>query len=199
MENEHIEETISHKETPGVSKNENDFFSDIPADDELKQFIGHMGQEKEKIDAPDFGLEEELEEATADEQELMGQMSQATPEHQELAKFILIQMDRIMSFSFSLFSGMESERYATRLSKASDSDYETEILAGLLYKYQLKMSLEYMFMIAIVMIYTPQASKAIKDRKEMRKTKEWEQERERAEFYKQSVTPTTPPKSTKIK
>jgi hypothetical protein len=178
-------------EKPTVSEAKSDFFSGFNPEDELNQFTAHMGVDKEEVDAPDLDLEDELE-ATEEEKELLGTMSQATEEHKELAKFILIQMDRIMAFMFSLFSGMDHERYQTRLSQASESDYEVEILSGLLYKYQLKMSLEYMFIIAILMVYTPQATKAIKDRRIAKENQQKEAERERMKMYAESIQAPTP-------
>lgn len=182
------------QEQPTKEQATSDFFADINPNDDLNSFVSHMQQDKEEVDAPEIELEDPEEEggATEEEREMLGQINGATQEHQELAKFILIQTDKIFSFAFSLVSGMEPERYQTKLSRATGNEYEAEILAGLLYKYQLRMSLEYMFLIAILLIYTPVASKAVKDRKEVARAKKMEEEKQRAQIYREIITPPTP-------
>jgi hypothetical protein len=187
-------EISTQEQQPTKEQATNDFFADINTDEDLNSFVTHMQQDKEEVDAPEIDLDdpEEGGEASVEEKEILGQINGAAKEHQELAKFILIQMDKIFSFTFSLVSGREPERYQTKLSKATGNEYESEILAGLLYKYQLRMSLEYMFLIAILLIYTPMASKAVKDRKEVALEKKLEEEKQRAQIYREIITPPNP-------
>jgi hypothetical protein len=184
-------EISTQEQQPTKEKAKNDFFADIQTEADLNAFVSHMQQDKEIVEAPEIDLEEEAEEQpSSEERELLGQVNGATPEHQELSKFILIQIDKVFSFAFSLVSGMEPERYQTKLSKSTGNEYESEILAGLLYKYQLRMSLEYMFLIAILLVYTPMATKAVKDRKEVAQAKKLEEEKQRAQIYREIITPT---------
>ncbi|KAA3636949.1 MAG: hypothetical protein DWQ02_07460, partial [Bacteroidetes bacterium] len=88
------------------------------------------------------------------------------------AEFLLIQIDKVLAFSFGLVSGMDSDRYRRRKEKIQGNDYEAEIGAALVKKYQMRLSLEWMFISALVIGYAPMMNKALKDRKEVQAKKQ---------------------------
>ena len=88
-----------------------------------------------------------------------------TDEHLLTAQFMLVQLDKALAFSFSLLSGMNMDRYRRRKEKPGGEDYEAQIAAALVKKYQMRLSLEWMLASALIMGYAPMANKAIADRR----------------------------------
>ncbi len=91
--------------------------------------------------------------------------------HMDSARFMLIQMDKMVSFIFHLFSGVGNwDDYRIRKSGSphgtEEDDYELQALATLIKKYQMTLSVEFIFISAFAMGYTGVATKAFSDRKE---------------------------------
>lgn len=151
-----------------------DFFKSAATDreDQLGSFISHMKTPREQMDLPGDNGDDSLKENegkddddwSADDEEMMDHFDY-TPEHKYLAEFFLVQIDKAVAFSLSLVSGSEAERYRRRLKKPSGEDYEAELLAAILKKYQMRMSLEWMFASALVIAYSPMVDAALKDRR----------------------------------
>lgn len=143
-----------------------DFFDtpEMGADD----FIASMKQPREEIEAPDFsfpGEEEEEEPEHPEDREMLDALD-FTEEHRFTAEFMLIQLDKLIGFGLSVFSGGESDDYRRRKVRMKGEDYEVEVLAALVKKYQMRLTLEWMFASALMIGYAPMVNKAMKDRKE---------------------------------
>lgn len=153
--------TVENKPTAGPD----DFFSDINTDDDLKGFIAHMEKPREEIPQlsgfdgddglgpiggggdPDGGL-------SPDERDMV-QYFDFTEEHRMTAEIGLIWIDRLMALIASMITGRSAEEYRTRKGKPDKDDYEIQLAAALVKKYQMRMSLEWAFMLAMGMRYGP--------------------------------------------
>lgn len=159
----------------------NDFFTAKDASGDINSFIKDMKIKREEVEPPPaFEEPEEAEVEPEDPEaglpgesdEQMAEHLDFTEEHRFTAEFILIQMDKMLAFSFGLISGMDGDRYRRRKEKIQGNDYEAELGAALIKKYQLRLGLEWMFISAIVIGYAPMMNKAMKDRKEVVKEKQ---------------------------
>ncbi len=153
------------------------FFSAEKSEKDLGGFLKHMKTPVEKIDAPPIMQDlEEDEQATevplnpddipSPEDEELASYLDYSEEHRLTAEFMLIQLDKGLAFSLSMISGMDMDRYRRRKARNKADDYEVEIAAALVKKYQMRLSLEWMLATAILMGYTPMVNKAMKDRRE---------------------------------
>lgn len=151
-----------------------DFFSANQASADMKTFISQMKKPREKIEAPPIMfpdeeeeeiIEDPLDQGSGESDEEMLNHFDYSEEHRYTAEFMLIQLDKFLAFSLSMISGSESDRYRRRKTRMEGDDYEAEILAALVKKYQMRLSLEWMFASAIVIGYAPMVDKAIADRK----------------------------------
>ncbi len=166
-----MEEQKKEATTAASTENVDDFFSAKDSSNDLKDFLKHMKQPVEEIEAPPIFQKEEEPEAppTAEEipdpaDEEMATMLDYSEEHRLTAEFILIQMDKGVAFTLSLLSGMDMDRYRRRKVRNQADDYELEIAAALVKKYQMRLSLEWMLATALVMGYAPMINKAVSDR-----------------------------------
>lgn len=176
MDKENKEPIETGHEAPAPAGNQaDDFFTSKDADQGLKNFLSHMKQPVEEVEAPpSFDFMDEDEEISSGGDEVDDEMLSHfdyTEEHKLTAEFMLIQVDKALAFSFSLISGMEMDRYRRRKDKIQSDDYELEIAAALIKKYQMRMSLEWMFASAMIMGYAPLLTKAIQDRKDKKSSK----------------------------
>lgn len=155
-------------------KSADEFFTAKDASGDVAAFIKEMKAPREKIDPPPAFETDEPDGPTPENQEddLPGETDEQmaehldfTEEHKFTAEFLLIQIDKVLAFSFGLVSGMDSDRYRRRKEKIQGNDYEAEIGAALVKKYQMRLSLEWMFISALVIGYAPMMNKALKDRK----------------------------------
>src|SRR5690606_13327486 len=88
-----------------------------------------------------------------------------TEDHYRTAEFFLIWLDKGFAFGASMISGMEMNRYRRRIEKPKD-DYEAQVTAALVKKYQMALPLEWMLVTALLMAYVPEYVKAFQDRKQ---------------------------------
>lgn len=159
----------------------NNSFFDNPEMD-TSDFISQMRHPREEIEAPDLDLPgEEFEEADIEDPEDREMMDALdyTEEHRFTAEFLLIQIDKIIGFGLSVFSGGEAESYRRRVNRIQGEDYEAQLLAAMIKKYQMRLSLEWMFASAMIIAYAPAFDKAMKDRKARVKA---EQEQARQQY-----------------
>ena len=140
-----------------------DFFSDINTDEDMKSFIAHMEKPREEIpEIPSFDGDDGLgpiggepgESLTPDERDMV-QYFDFTEEHRMTAEIGLIWIDRLIALVASLITGRSADEYHTRKGKPDKDDYEIQLAAALVKKYQMRMSLEWAFMIAMGMRYGP--------------------------------------------
>ncbi len=175
------------------------FFSTAEKDreSELNNFIKHMKTPREHVEAPGFDYPDEEEPADGDGPTQPGQEGESdkemldhfnfTPEHKYTAEFLLIQLDKLIAFGCGMFSGQPSDKYRRRKTRIQGEDYEAEILAALLKKYQMQLSLEWMFVSAIAIAYAPVVETAVKDRRIVQEQKARERRREEIETIANTV------------
>ena len=162
------------EEQPKVEQSTvDDFFSSETPSTSLKDFLGHMKEPVEHIEPPP-GFEEEEEEPLSEEDSETAMYLDYDEEHEMTAFLILSNMDRVLAFFFSLISGEDMDKYRRRGNqlKGQEKDLELQVAAALVKKYQLRMSLEWMFASAIIMGYGPVAATAFADRKKRKKAEE---------------------------
>jgi hypothetical protein len=168
---------------PDKGKAIDDFFAAEDNPTSLKDFMSHMSDPVEDM-APPPGFEEAEEpgeELTEEDREMAAYLDYEE-EHEMTAFLILSNIDRMMAFIFSLISGDEMDKYRRRGNqlKGSEKDMELQVAAALVKKYQMRMSLEWMFATAFVMGYGPIAAKAFSDRQRILKQKEQERRQQEA-------------------
>lgn len=178
-----MEETKNEPTTAATTEKVDDFFSAKDSNQDLKHFLTHMKQPVEEIEAPPIFQKEE-EAPTVEEpvdtpdpaDEEMAQLLDYTEEHRLTAEFMLIQLDKGLAFALSMISGADMDRYRRRQVRNKADDYELEIAAALVKKYQMRLSLEWMLATALIMGYAPMINKAIGDRQQANMAKTREQE-----------------------
>ena len=89
-----------------------------------------------------------------------------------------------MAFVASMVTGMEMDRY--KRPKKPD-DYEIEVTAAMMKKYEVQMSLEWMFAVAMIGAYSPAFQKAYADRQAMKAKKEKERRQEELRILAQNI------------
>lgn len=180
-------------------------FFDTPEMD-TTDFISQMKQPREEIEVPDIDLPgddlDEDAEPEPEDREMMDALDY-TEEHRFTAEFLLIQMDKLIGFSLSVLSGEDAERYRRRINRIQGEDYEAQLLAALIKKYQMRLSLEWMFASAMIIAYAPAFDRAMKDRKARIKAEQEEAQREYIEFLRaqaqaQQAPPPPPPNTVSI-
>lgn len=166
-----MEEPKNEATAAASTEKVDDFFSAKDSGNDLKDFLKHMKQPVEEIEAPPIFQKEAEPEAPPTSEEIpdpadeeMAQMLDYTEEHRLTAEFILIQLDKGVALTLSLLSGMDMDRYRRRKVRNQADDYELEIAAALVKKYQMRLSLEWMLATALVMGYAPMINKAVSDR-----------------------------------
>lgn len=143
------------------------------ADNDFSSFMSHMKTPKKEVATPP-GFDEDDDNPDGDdgmsqqEKEEMLQYMDYTPAHLRNAQFWLIQVDKVMALAASFISGLPAQKYRQRLEKPAGEDYEAEILAALIKKYQMSLSLEGMFITAMVLAYGPVLYDANQDRQKVR-------------------------------
>ena len=160
-------------------------FFDNPEND-TEDFIAQMKQPREEIDAPSMDLpgdDLDDEPAEPEDSEMLDALDY-TEEHRFTAEFLLIQMDKIIGFGLGVFSGEDSDKYRRRINRIQGEDYEAQLLAALIKKYQMRLSLEWMFASAMIIAYAPAFDQALKDRRAKVKAEQEEARQEYIEFIR---------------
>lgn len=163
-----------------------DFFDTAEPGANIDQYVKHMKETKEVIDTPpilappeDLPADPETPEEISDDDREMLNYFDYTDHHYKTAEFILIWLDKGFAFGASMVSGMDMDRYRKRLKKPQGDDYEAEITAALVKKYQATLPLEWMLVSALLMAYVPEYAKAFKDRREQQAAKLQQQRQSR--------------------
>ncbi len=87
---------------------------------------------------------------------------------------------------------MDADRYRRRKTKPAGEDYEADPLAALLKEYQMRMSLEYMFVSALAIAYFPAVSMAVKDRKIAQEERRLQARKQELELMQEIVGKSAP-------
>lgn len=103
-----------------------------------------------------------------------------------------MQLDKVLAFTLSLVSTMDADRYRRRKTKPAGEDYEADPLAALLKEYQMRMSLEYMFVSALAIAYFPAVSMAVKDRKIAQEERRLQARKQELELMQEIVGKSAP-------
>jgi len=149
--------------------NEGGFFQ---PDTDINDFTDFMKRDREKMpEVTTPGMEDEpLEGASpSDGGDRLDDEEAAyldyTEEQLYTAQLLLAQFDKVVAFGFSQWSGEDSDKYRKRINRPQGEDYEATLLAALLKKYQARLTLEYMFLTAMIIAYLPEGARAMEDRK----------------------------------
>ena len=155
-----------------------DFFSQVDEDRaaETKDFISHMQRPREEVEAPDFELPD-LDDEEVPVVDDTGPRSDDDSIHMEYtseqlwaAELALWKTDEVIAWGLSLFSGESADKYRKRKSVSTyKDDREVQLLAALINKYQMKMSLEAAFLTIFIMGYMPMFSAAYQDAQKKKK------------------------------
>ncbi len=180
-----------------------DFFATTQTGREaaVKDFIAHMQTPREHVEAPGFAFDGDEEEdspenskaaedspeaMTPEDREMLNHFDY-TPEHKYMAEFLLIQVDKVIAFGLRMFTGLGADRYRRRKTRIKGEDYESEVLAAMMKKYQLRLTLEWMFFSALVIAYAPVVEMAVSDRRKIRAQQAKEKRKEEIREIAQTV------------
>lgn len=170
-----------------------DFFavSSKERESEMKNFIKELGRPKEKMEDVEMDFMEDPEEGPeaagegmSDQEREMAGYFDTSDGHKEMARVGLLAIDKFLAFLASLFTGMDMDRY--KRSKKPD-EYEIEVTAAMIKKYQVHMSLEWMFIMAIIGAYSPTFQRAYADRKAMKAAQEKQRRQEELEALARNI------------
>lgn len=179
VEETDTKKTVEVVEEKKVSGSADDFFSAGEAKIGINDFIKDMKEKREEIEPPPSFDDDEIKpdaDGFIEDETLKGESDSEilehfnfTKDHKINAEFLLVQLDKVFAFSASLISHQEGDRYRRRKEKMSGKDYESDLLAAILKKYQMRLSLEWMFVSALAISYAPMYNKAIQDKKAAKK------------------------------
>ena len=156
---------------------------------EMKKYMQELAAPKEKMDHSDLDFPDDPEEVDSDpqmtpeEQELAGYLD-VSDGHKEMARVMLMGIDKFLAFIASMITGMDMDRY--KRSKNPDN-YEVEVTAAMMKKYEVHMSLEWMFAVMIIGAYSPAFQKAYADHKAMKAKREKQRRQEELEILARNI------------
>ena len=194
-EKQKIDPEVVPPAEPAPISDADNFFSVSSKDREaeMKKYMQELSAPKEKMDDVELEFMDDLDDPedaaggdpdmTPEEQELAGYLD-VSDGHKQMAKVALMAVDKFLAFVASMVTGMEMERY--KRPKKPD-DYEIEVTAAMMKKYEVQMSLEWMFAVAMIGAYSPAFQKAYADRQAMKAKKEKERRQEELRILAQNI------------
>lgn len=163
-----------------------DFFS---SNGDIGDFVKQMQVPKEDIPKPPPVVDETgetiISNTIVEEEEQEEQLASYlayTQDHYRIAEFGLLQIDKAFAFIASLITGEDMERYQIRLKDSPSRKNEAELAAALVNKYQFRLSIEFMFLVAIGMAYAPVCTMAFKDLKANKEKERKEKEKDKSKY-----------------
>ncbi|AEE53745.1 hypothetical protein [Haliscomenobacter hydrossis] len=152
---------------------------------EIDDFLSSITMPREEITAPPImtGPDEPDDAPITDNDEQTIGLLNYEPEHRETALFFIGMIDNAMGMAGMFISGMPAEKYM-KFAKTTPPEYYVNVTAALVKKYQARMSLETMFISALMMIYGPVIPAAMADRRKVEEQEE--RERQQAEIQRQA-------------
>ena len=156
-----------------MGNNATEFFEDIDTDNELNDFIGHMKTPVEEIpemEWDDDGMgpigedPEQAEEATTEAEEPDPNMEyfNYSKGHALTAELGLNAIDRFTSNLAAFFTDKSPKYYRDKINK-EDHENDVNITAAMIKKYEVKIGIEWWFLMAIVGRYTSMVKEGVKE------------------------------------
>ena len=139
-----MEKPEATQQTEPVQISDADSFFSVSSKDreaEMKKYMQELAAPKEKMDDVelDFMDDEDDPEGdpqmTPEEQELAGYLD-VSDGHKEMARVMLMGIDKFLAFIASMVTGMDMDRY--KRSKNPDN-YEVEVTAAMMKQYEVQM------------------------------------------------------------
>ncbi|MCB0631273.1 MAG: hypothetical protein R2824_15780 [Saprospiraceae bacterium] len=168
-----------------------DFFASSSKDRErdINDFISSLKAPKEKMEDVDTSFMDDPEEETpgeslTDEEREIASYLDVSDGHKEMARAGLLMVDKLLSTVAGMVTGENPDRY--KRGKKPD-DYEVEVTAAMMKKYEVRMSLEWMFIVAIVGAYSPAFKKAYDDHRKKRRALAKERREEELRVMAQNI------------
>lgn len=179
---------------PAPISDADNFFSVSSKDREaeMKKYMQELSAPKEKMDDVELEFMDDLDDPenaggdpdmTPEEQELAGYLD-VSDGHKEMARVMLMGIDKFLAFVAGMYTGMDMDRY--KRPKKPDN-YEVEVTAAMMKKYEVHMSLEWMFAVMIIGAYSPAFQKAYADHKAMRAKREKQRRQEELEILARNI------------
>ena len=156
---------------------------------EMKKYMQELAAPKEKMDDVELDFMDDPDDPegdpqmTPEEQELAGYLD-VSDGHKEMARVMLMGIDKFLAFIASMVTGMDMDRY--KRSKNPDN-YEVEVTAAMMKKYEVQMSLEWMFAVMMIGAYSPAFQKAYADHKAMKAKREKQRRQEELEILARNI------------
>ena len=156
---------------------------------EMKRYMQELAAPKEKMDDVELDFMDDPDDPegdpqmTPEEQELAGYLD-VSDGHKEMARVMLMGIDKFLAFIASMITGMDMDRY--KRSKNPDN-YEVEVTAAMMKKYEVQMSLEWMFAVMMIGAYSPAFQKAYADHKAMKAKREKQRRQEELEILARNI------------
>ncbi|PHN00753.1 hypothetical protein [Flavilitoribacter nigricans] len=182
---------VAPKAEPAPISDADNFFSVSSKDREaeMKKYMQELAAPKEKMDDVELEFMDDPDDPAGDpqmtreEQELAGYLD-VSDGHKEMARVMLMGIDKFLAFIASMITGMDMDRY--KRSKNPDN-YEVEVTAAMMKKYEVQMSLEWMFAVMMIGAYSPAFQKAYADHKAMKAKREKERRQEELRILAQNI------------
>ncbi|MEO0339712.1 MAG: hypothetical protein AAF242_10905 [Bacteroidota bacterium] len=153
-----------------------DFFSSVDTERKAQTdaFISHMKRPKEQMEDLDFSIPDMEEHSPIEKpKEENGDNINLEYSSEQLwsAELALLKFDEFLAWFLSVWSGQSPDKYRRRKVAASKDDREVQLLAAIINKYQMSMSIEAAFLSIFIMGYSPVFLSAYQDSQKVRNKK----------------------------
>lgn len=151
---------------------------------DFDEFMSNITVQREHIDAPPPPPGADPDAPITDNDEETLNYFDYDPEHKQTALTAIYALDMGFGFVGSLISGMPADRYKQFADGKKPSNDFVDVTAALVKKYQVRLSLEAIFITTLVMIYGPAITQAMADRR--KQAEQEERERQEAELNRRA-------------
>jgi hypothetical protein len=160
----------------------------------MKKYMQELAAPKEKMDDVELDFMDDPDDPeaaggdpdmTPEEQELAGYLD-VSDGHKQMARVMLMGIDKFLAFVAGMITGMDMDRY--KRSKNPDNyEVEVTVTAAMMKKYEVQMSLEWMFAVMIIGAYSPTFQKAYADYKAMKAKREKQRREDELRILAQNI------------
>lgn len=149
------------------AENQADFFGveDKDRAETVNEFLNTMRTPRENMGDFSFPDDHDDDEPLTDDDAANISYLDYDEEHRSTALFLIGALDSGIGFVGSLVTGMDASRYQAFPGSKKPADFYVDATAAMVKKYQAKLSLEAMFITALMMVYAPSFATAMKDAK----------------------------------